>query len=85
MPSLRTQPPDEPQTDRVERVVAINVLGRSRGRSREWLYQEISFTRAEIDGAIERLQQAGVVIATPGTVRASQALRLLDALHLIGV
>jgi hypothetical protein len=41
--------------------------------------------RTDIDAAIERLEQAGVVIVKGARVHASPALKRLDELGLIGV
>jgi hypothetical protein len=68
-----------------ERVTVIAVLGRPRGRHRDWLYRTLSFSPSAIDEAVRCLEAAGLVITTACTVRASPALMLLDGLRLIGV
>jgi len=69
-----------------ERLVAIELLGRPRGRDRERMYRTLrEFSRETIDEAIASLEQAGVLVSAGRTVKASGALERLERLNLIGV
>lgn len=70
----------------LEYLIVLEVVGRPRGRDRESMRRQLRDHRPEaIDAAVQALEQAGVVTATPRTIRPSAALRLLDELGLIAV
>lgn len=77
------------RANEAERAVVFSMLGRAGGQSstrrRDSLYRQSSQSREEIDRAISRLAQAGVLHATTHTIRATPALATLDELSLIGV
>jgi tRNA G10 N-methylase Trm11 len=75
----------DPVLEHPERVVAIAVLECPGGRRRQNVYRTTSLSSEAIDTAIESLEQAGVVVTTARTVRASAALARLDTLGLIGI
>jgi hypothetical protein len=69
-----------------ERLVAIELLGRPRGRDRDRMYRTLrELSRETIDEAIVSLEQAGVLETAGRTVRASTALNRLERLNLIGI
>jgi hypothetical protein len=69
-----------------EYLVVLAVVGRSHGRDRERMYRALQArTSAEVDAAIESLDQAGVVAIKGTRVHASPALTRLNDLNLIGV
>jgi hypothetical protein len=69
-----------------ERLVAIELLGRPRGRDRDRMYRTLrELSRETIDEAIVSLEQAGVLVTAGRTVRASSALARLERLNLIGI
>jgi hypothetical protein len=69
-----------------EYLVVLEVVGRVRGRERERMYRALrARTVAEVDAAIARLEQAGVVAVKGARVHASAALELLNDLDLIGI
>jgi hypothetical protein len=69
-----------------ERLVAIELLGRPRGRDRDRMYRTLrELSRESIDDAIASLEQAGVLVTAGRTVRASSALNRLERLNLIGI
>jgi hypothetical protein len=69
-----------------ERLVAIELLGRPRGRDRDRMYRTLrELSRETIDEAIVSLEQAGVLVTAGRTVRASNALTRLERLNLIGI
>ena len=70
----------------LEYLIVLEVAARPRGRDRERLRRSLREHPAEaIDEAVRSLEEAGVVSATPRTVRPSRALRMLDQLGLINV
>jgi hypothetical protein len=70
---------------RTEYLVVLQVAGRVRGRERERMYRALRRTPAEVDAAIESLEQAGLVAVKGARVHASPALKRLDDLGLIGI
>jgi hypothetical protein len=68
-----------------EYLVVLEVVGRVRGRERQRMYQALRRPRAEVDTAIEGLEQAGVLAVKGARVYATPALRRLDELNLISV
>jgi hypothetical protein len=73
-------------TDATETAVIMDVLGRDRGVSPAELYTRVDAIKAEIDTAVIRLSEAGVIRRdADGSVHGSAALRCLDRLGLVGV
>jgi hypothetical protein len=70
---------------RTEYLVLLQVVGRLRGRERERMYRALRRPPTEVDAAIARLEQAGVVTVKGARVHASPALERLDDLGLIGI
>jgi DNA-binding MurR/RpiR family transcriptional regulator len=69
-----------------ERLVAIELLGRPRGRDRDRMYRTLrQLSRETVDEAIASLEQAGVVVIAGRTIKASSALVRLERLNLIGI
>jgi hypothetical protein len=72
----------------VERAVVLQVLREDHGERwcRAELRSEISdFDAAALDGALTRLEQAGVLRRAGESVWASRATRMLDELEMIGI
>jgi hypothetical protein len=81
MPNSSNQTGEHP-----ERLVTIELLGRPRGRDRDRMYRTLrELSRESIDEAIASLEQAGVLVSTGRTVKASNALSRLELLNLIGI
>jgi hypothetical protein len=81
MPSSSNQTYEHP-----ERLVAIELLGRPRGRDRDRMYRTLrQLSRETVDEAIASLEQAGVVVTAGRTIKASSALVRLERLNLIGI
>lgn len=80
--------PSKPSIE-AERAVIFSMLRRAGGQSstrrRDSLYRQSSQSREEIDRAINRLAQAGVLQATAHTIRPTSALATLDELSVIAV
>ena len=73
-------------TDGTETAVIMDVLGRDRGVSLIELHARVEAREAEIDAAVSRLSEAGVIRRdADGSLHGSAALRCLDRLGLIGV
>ncbi len=75
------------QAVEAERAVVLSMLvggGEAHARSRAWLYARSSFSAEEIDRAIGRLKEAGVLTASPRMIRPLPTLGKLDSLRLIG-
>ncbi len=70
---------------RAEYLVVLQVVGRVRGREHERMYRALRRSPAEVDAAIESLEQAGVVAVKGARVHPSPTLKRLDELGLIGV
>jgi hypothetical protein len=68
-----------------EYLVVLEVVGRVRGRERERMYRALRLKPAEVDAAVARLEQAGVVAVKGARVHGSPALKRLNDLGLIGV
>lgn len=78
--------PSNQTREHPERLVAIELLGRPRGRDRDRMYRTLrELSRETIDEAIASLEQAGVLVIAGRTVRASGALARLERLNLIGI
>jgi hypothetical protein len=65
------------------RAIVLVIVASTKGRRVATLYSTMSFSREEIDDALARLEQVGLVIRTERMVRPSPALTLLDRLWLI--
>lgn len=73
-------------TDAIETAVIMDVLGRDRAVSPTELYARLDAGEAEIDVAVDRLSDDGVLRRdADGSLHGSAALRRLDRLGLIGV
>ncbi len=69
-----------------EYLVVIEVLNRTHGRDRERMYRAIrDHPNEDVDAAITRLEEAGVVTVNGRTIKASPALACLEQLNLIGL
>jgi hypothetical protein len=69
-----------------ERLVAIELLGRPRGRERERLYGSLrTYDRQVIDTAIASLEAKGLLTIAGARVIASEPLRHLERLELVAV
>ncbi|HTZ87929.1 MAG TPA: hypothetical protein VMB05_14780 [Solirubrobacteraceae bacterium] len=80
------QRPSNQTGEHPERLVAIELLGRPRGRDRERMYRTLrELSHETIDEAIASLEQAGVLVTAGRTVKASSALARLERLNLIAV
>jgi hypothetical protein len=69
----------------VQRLVAIEVLGRPGGRERGRMYRSLRLEREAIDDALASLETAGVLRMTATRVYATEALRRLESLALVGI
>jgi predicted HTH transcriptional regulator len=72
--------------DTAQRLVVIDLLGQTRGRTRSTLYRHLRGQDHEtIDTAIAGLVDAGVLAANGDRVRATAALACLESLDLIAI
>jgi hypothetical protein len=71
---------------RIEHLLILQVAGATEGRARERVYTELrDIDRDALDGAIERLERAGVLHVCGDRLQRSPALERIDRLDLIGV
>lgn len=78
--------PSSSQTrDTAERLVVIDLLGQTRGRTRSSLYRDLRRDQDTIDAAIDSLVEAGIITTRGERVLATPALERLESLQLIGI
>jgi hypothetical protein len=72
---------------RLDRAIVLDLLDEDHDErwAREELRAAVSVEPAVLDGALERLQQDGVVVIDGVHVLASPCVRRIDALELIGI
>jgi hypothetical protein len=69
-----------------ERLVAIQLFGRPRGRERERMYRSLrTYSRETIDAAIGSLEATGVLRVAGARVVASGSMQHLERLGLLAV
>jgi len=69
-----------------EYLVVLGVVGRVRGRESASLHRALQGrTAADVDAAVSRLEQTGIVAVKGARVYPSPALQLLDDLKLIAI
>jgi hypothetical protein len=69
-----------------ERLVAIQLYGRPRGRERERMYRSLrTYSREAIDTAISSLEATGVLRVAGARVVASESMQHLERLGLLAV
>lgn len=81
--------PHSKRANEAERTVVFSMLGRAgrhtSRRGRDSVYRDSGQSREDIDRAITRFAQAGVLVATQRTIKATSTLVTLDELGLIGI
>jgi hypothetical protein len=71
---------------RIEHLLVLQVAGESEGQERARVYAELrDIDRDALDGAVERLERAGVLHVCGDRLQRSPALERIDRLDMIGV